>query len=94
LTSGIPGVILFRVKTAVSIPEPIYSEAEQLAHELGVSRSALYTRALEALLRERLEERLLNQINAVCERVDTSIDPKLVRMQAQAIRRTRRERSR
>ena len=82
------------MKTAVSIPDEIFGEAEKLADELGLSRSALYARALDALLREHRENDLLEEINAVCARVDTSLDPRLGRIEGQAVRVAGRGRSR
>ena len=82
------------MKTAVSIPDEIFGEAERLAAELGLSRSALYARALEAILREHGESELLADINAVCARVDTSLDPRLSRIEAQAVRKAEPGRSR
>ena len=38
------------MKTAISIPDPIFAKAEQVARELGLTRSALYTRAIEELV--------------------------------------------
>ena len=38
------------VKTAVSIPDPIFEAADRLARRRRVSRSALYAQALELLL--------------------------------------------
>lgn len=82
------------MKTAVSIPDEIFGEAEKLADELGLSRSALYARALDELLREHRESELLAEINAVCARVDTALDPRLGRIEAQAVRLAGRGRSR
>jgi metal-responsive CopG/Arc/MetJ family transcriptional regulator len=49
------------VKTAVSIPDEVYAEAEQVAARRGVNRSELYTRALRLLLAE--ERGLTERIN-------------------------------
>ncbi|MGQ0508602.1 MAG: hypothetical protein ACT4TC_25160 [Myxococcaceae bacterium] len=38
------------MKTAISIPDRIFREAEQTAKRLKVSRSELYRRALEAFI--------------------------------------------
>ncbi len=35
------------MKTAISLPDPLFAEAEKLAKKRGVSRSQLYARALE-----------------------------------------------
>jgi metal-responsive CopG/Arc/MetJ family transcriptional regulator len=40
------------MKTAVSIPDSLYNEAERLAKGLRLSRSRLYARALERFIRE------------------------------------------
>lgn len=52
---GVPPVILACVKTAVSVPDDLYSRAERVAQRLGRSRSALYAEALEAYL-EQVED--------------------------------------
>jgi len=38
------------MKTAISLPDPVFNQAEALAQQLGLSRSELYTRALQAYL--------------------------------------------
>ncbi|HXT38150.1 MAG TPA: hypothetical protein VN837_21450 [Chloroflexota bacterium] len=40
-------------KTAISIPRELFERGEQVAADLGISRSELYARALRTLLRER-----------------------------------------
>ena len=53
------------MKIAVSIPNPIFRAAERLAKSMGVSRSRLYARALEAYLdRQRRAE-----VTAALERI-------------------------
>jgi metal-responsive CopG/Arc/MetJ family transcriptional regulator len=52
------------MKTAVSIPDSIFETADQLAKELGISRSELYARALEDLIRNRKREHITATINA------------------------------
>jgi metal-responsive CopG/Arc/MetJ family transcriptional regulator len=52
------------VKTAVSIPRPLFDEVEALAGKLGVSRSRLYARALEDYVEHHENERLLEKINS------------------------------
>ena len=39
------------MKTAISLPDLVFEEAEALASQLGLSRSELYTKALQAYLR-------------------------------------------
>ena len=52
-------VILKDMKTAVSIPDPIFQAAEDLDKRLGLSRSELFARALKAYVTVRLPEMLI-----------------------------------
>lgn len=52
------------VKTAISIERTLYEQVETLAQEMNVSRSALFSLALEQYLRRRLGRQLLAQIDA------------------------------
>jgi len=40
------------MKTAISLPDSVFDEAEALAQQLGLSRSELYTKALRAYLKK------------------------------------------
>jgi len=51
--------------TAVSIPDDLYDEAEKLAKGLGVSRSALYARALARLVHDADTQQITAALNAV-----------------------------
>jgi metal-responsive CopG/Arc/MetJ family transcriptional regulator len=51
------------IKTAISVRENIYDEAERVARELQVSRSHLYSVALEEYLMRYRSRQLLEQIN-------------------------------
>ena len=75
------------MKTAISIPDPIYEAAEQLAKRLGVSRSELYTKAVERLVREHRQHHLTALIDEVCDRTDTCLDPTLRRLQGESLSR-------
>jgi len=50
-------------KTAISIDEELFSKADSLARDLGVSRSQLYARALESFMRQREDLVLLAEID-------------------------------
>lgn len=52
------------MKTAISIPDDIFEEAEEAAKQLGVSRSELFTRAIKAYLGERSERAITHSYNA------------------------------
>jgi metal-responsive CopG/Arc/MetJ family transcriptional regulator len=56
------------MKTAVSIPDPLFKEAEAAAKKLGLSRSRFIQIALEAYLARRREEELTAEINRNIEK--------------------------
>jgi metal-responsive CopG/Arc/MetJ family transcriptional regulator len=72
------------VKKCISIPESVFLKAEKAAGRQGVSRSELYSMALESYLRKERENEVTEDINSVCEQVDTSLDPGLAAMQEAA----------
>lgn len=51
------------VKTAVSMDEALFREAEEWAGKLGVSRSQLFARAVAEYVRQRENEELLARLN-------------------------------
>ena len=54
LTSG----YTFGMKTAVSIPDDVFEDAERLASRLGTSRSQLYARALAEFVARHDDDRV------------------------------------
>ncbi len=68
------------MKTAISIPDPLFQAAEQLAAKMGLSRSELYRRAVtrylashsEFVVREALDK--LYGEDAGLSRLDTAIE--------------------
>ena len=69
------------MKTAISLPDQIFEEAEALAQQLGMSRSELYTKALKAYLRRYNRERILSKLNEVYSKEPSELDPVLAKMQ-------------
>ncbi len=69
------------MKTAISLPDPVFQEAETLAQKLGMSRSELYTHALKAYLRRYNQERILSKLNEVYSEESSELDPVLAKMQ-------------
>ena len=55
------------IKTAVSIEQPLFERADQLAAQMRVSRSRLYALALEMFIQKRESQQMLEQLNRVCE---------------------------
>ncbi len=52
------------VKTAISLPDNIFGEAEEIASRLGLSRSRFYAMALESFIAKYENEELLRRIDA------------------------------
>jgi predicted transcriptional regulator len=59
LHQGITNVILGSVKTAISVPDEIFRRATRYAKRLGISRSELFTRAVEEFLEEQRSREIL-----------------------------------
>ena len=53
------------MKTAVSLPDKVYFEAEEAARNLGISRSALYLNALTEYLRKNNRKNITQKLNEV-----------------------------
>jgi len=53
------------VKTAISLPEDIFAQVEQIAERESRTRSAVITEAIAAFLRKREGEEMTRQLNAV-----------------------------
>lgn len=62
------------MKTAVSIPDDVFEEAERLAAELQTSRSQLYSRALKEFVTRHAPDRLTEAMNRVVDEVGTEVD--------------------
>jgi metal-responsive CopG/Arc/MetJ family transcriptional regulator len=54
------------MKTAVSIPDEVFQEAERLAAELKSSRSQLYSRAVREFIARHSADRITVALDAVC----------------------------
>ena len=73
------------VKTAISLPDPLFEAADQLARRLGISRSELYAAALQEYLRSHRSQGVTEALNRVYEKEDSSLDPVLVAIQAASL---------
>jgi len=62
------------MKTAVSIPDDVFEEAERLAAELQTSRSQLYSRALQEFVTRHSPDRLTEAMNRVIDEVGNEVD--------------------
>lgn len=73
------------MKTAISIPDDIFSAAENFAHQSHLSRSALFTRALVEFLSRRRNDGVTERLNRLYDKENSRLDEALSKMQASAI---------
>jgi hypothetical protein len=66
------------MKTAVSIDNKIFEAAEKAAKELGLSRSSLYSRAIEEFVQNHLTDIITQKYNEVYK--DRKLDEELDRL--------------
>ncbi|MCJ7581500.1 MAG: hypothetical protein MUP98_13320 [Candidatus Aminicenantes bacterium] len=63
------------MKTAISIPDSIFKAAEKLSAHLGMTRSALYTKAIKKFLLEFRNDKITEELNSVYEKEFSELDP-------------------
>ena len=75
------------MKTAVSIPDPVFAEAEDLARRLGKSRSQLFADALREYLEKHRDEDITRRLNEVFEAEPelAELDPALKELQYRSL---------
>ena len=63
------------MKTAVSIPDRLYSQAEELAEAMGLPRSQLFAKALEEFLKGHRRETVTDKLDKIYGPDGTSSTP-------------------
>jgi len=62
------------MKTAVSMPDPIFKAAEELAKRLGISRSALFTQAVADFIKKHKNERVTAALDEIYREESSKLD--------------------
>ena len=77
------------MKTAVSLPDPVFHEAEQLARRLRVPRSRLYATAIASFVKRHRSKGVTEALNEVYgdAKEDSNLDPVLQKLQERSLRR-------
>ena len=70
-----------RMKTAISIPDPVFHSAQTLADRLGISRSELFCRALEAYLVTHRGDKVTEALNDLYSTEPSGLDEVVAQMQ-------------
>ena len=75
------------MKTAISLPDPLFQAAEFLAKRMGLSRSELFQRALQAFLQEHKDAGVTEELNVVYTQgsEEAYIDPLLEQWQLNSL---------
>ena len=65
------------MKTAISLPDKLFQEADAFAERTGLSRSELYATAVAEYLARRNADRVITQLNAVYGTSKASLEPEI-----------------
>ena len=69
------------MKQDISIPNPIFQAAEDLAKKMGVSLSELYTAALNAYVAEHQKENITETLDQIYADEPSTLELELIKMQ-------------
>jgi len=73
------------MKTAISIPDQIFTAAEQTAKRLGISRSELYASAVRDYVESHMAEAVTEKLNQVYSVEESSLDSNLQSLQSSSL---------
>jgi metal-responsive CopG/Arc/MetJ family transcriptional regulator len=62
------------MKVAISVPDDLFEQADQMAADLNLSRSGLYTRALREYLIRTVPDPITEKMNRVVDQVGSGLD--------------------
>ena len=74
------------VKTAISLPDPLFERGEAYAQQRSISRSELFARALEEYLERHDHAAITAQLNEVYAVEDSSLEPGIEALSLEALR--------
>jgi metal-responsive CopG/Arc/MetJ family transcriptional regulator len=74
------------MKVAISLPDDLFDSADELAEQMGLSRSELYARAVAEYLAKHRDQDVTARLNAVYAEEQSGIDPRLRKAQARSAR--------
>lgn len=74
------------MKTEISVPNPIFEAAQQLAQRLDMSLSELYTEAIVTYVATyQDEENVIQKLDEIYQTEASTVDPELVTLQVASI---------
>ncbi len=78
------------MKTAISIPDEVFEDAESLARQLKINRSQLYTRAVSEYVSRYSPDRVTESYDRVCDELgeEAKLDPFVAASTRRVLRRS------
>ena len=73
------------MKTAISIPDPIFQRAEDTAKKLGLSRSELYAKAVFRFIKDIGDDSITQRLDKVYTDEPSKLNESLSTMQSQTV---------
>jgi metal-responsive CopG/Arc/MetJ family transcriptional regulator len=73
------------MKTAISIPDPVFQAADVMANKLGMSRSQLFTAAMSEYMKLHKYDDVTETLNEIYSNTEESIDDDMLLMQSHSI---------
>ena len=75
------------MKTAISLPDTLFAEADLFAQQRDMTRSALYARALGEYLQKHRSDNITEKINAALAKIDAAGQEKIGEYGLESLRR-------
>jgi metal-responsive CopG/Arc/MetJ family transcriptional regulator len=69
------------MKTAISIPDKLFKSVEDFTRRRKISRSALFSTAVEEYIQHHRQDNVTERLNEVYSTESSSLDPVLGRLQ-------------
>jgi hypothetical protein len=73
------------MKTAISVPDPIFSRADLFARRRQMTRSALFSVAVDEYIRHHRADDVTSKLNEIYAKEDSTLDPVLARLQTMSL---------
>lgn len=73
------------MKTAISLPDPLFEAADALAERLGVSRSQLFATAVAEFLAKHQGRKITERLDAVYGREPDTLEPDVRKAQGRSV---------
>jgi antitoxin MazE6 len=74
------------MKTAISIPDSIFEEADEISRRLRISRSQLYSRAVSAYIKRHRGKNIRKALESVYASEPSGLDSVMEALQSEALR--------